>query len=127
MDVAIAPEEQLANYLLESSKIKGTSVDHRAFLPGRDGERSVFRIDGLCKELIATTGQAFVLENRPDKQIVGWAAFKAADVFGLNRLRLRADEPPPRHAVIDNWPAEPEERRKLALELARASECCLWP
>lgn len=126
MDAVIAPAEILANYVVESNKIKSTGVDHRAFLPGKDGERSLFRIDGLCTEYVAATGQAFV-GNLRDRKILGWAALRAADVSVLNPLRLRADEPPPRHAVIDNWPTELDEQRKLALELARVSQCFRWP
>lgn len=126
MQAEIDPAEELANFIVESSKIKATGVDHRAFLPGGDGERSVFRIGGLCQEYIAAYGQAFV-GNARDKKILGWATVQAAAVSGLVPLRLRADEPPPRHAVIDQWPTEPQQKRLLAMELAKAATCVRYP
>lgn len=41
-------------------------------------------------------------------------------IEAINRtgLSLKRDEPPPRHATIEEWPPEPHERMSLAQMLA---------
>lgn len=118
--------EALANYIVESNKFKRGSVDHRAYLPGRDGERSVFRTDGLANEDVAALGQTNVAAAR-NKTLLGWATIFAEIVRRAIPLTVRSDEPPPRHAVIESWPEALEERRKLAMFLASKAETTKCP
>lgn len=112
--------ELLTNYVDEDDKIKNHEITWRAFRPGRDGERSVYRNDGLSDESILDIGRAFVglQKNRP---IFGWGQVPAGFVRAQAPLRVRADEPPPRHAVIDLWPSDPEAIRGLCMALARVA------
>src|SRR5690348_13995276 len=101
MDPEVADEEQIANFILESSKLRADgTIHHRAFLPGKnDGERSVMRIGGLSQEFVAATGQAFV-GNPRDKKILGWGQLQAAAIRHAQPLEVVSDVPPPRHALI---------------------------
>jgi hypothetical protein len=78
MDPEVADAEQIANFILESSKIRSDgNIHHRAFLPGKnDGERSVMRVSGLSEEYAAATGQAFV-GNPRNKKVLGWGELPA--------------------------------------------------
>jgi hypothetical protein len=126
LDEAVDDAEPLTNFVVESNKFKkdklpggGTQdvVHYRAFMPDTDRERSVFRMDGLAQDMIALLGNAFVGLQR-GKPILGWASIAAGAVRRSIPLKVRADEPPPRHAVIDAWPADVERCRALAMELA---------
>lgn len=96
-------------------------------MPGKDdGERSLYRVDGLSLAEIAAIGQALT-RTRPTQQLQGWAVFPASEVLKLPDLRLRADEPPERHAVIDSWPAEKHEKKSFAQSLADAATTIRFP
>jgi hypothetical protein len=126
----IDDDEYLTNFVLESNKFKNEKlpgggirlvVTYKAFEPGA-GERSVFRMDGLSEDAIAELGRAFVGQPR-EKPIYGWGRLTAGVVRRVVPLQVRADEPPPRHAVIDTWPPDIEHARVLMMELAsEASE-----
>jgi len=126
MDGDVADTERLANFVLESNKLTRDGVHFKAFLPGGDGQRSLFRIDGLSDEYVAATGQAFV-GNLRDKLVLGWGTIRAASIRKVIPLLLRADKPPPRHAVIEGWPDEIERRRALAMQLASKSDAHKCP
>lgn len=128
MDPEVADDEQIANFVLESNKIRSDgNIHHRAFLPGKnDGERSVMRISGLSEEYAAANGQAFV-GNPMNKTILGWGELSAAAIRTVNPLTVVADVPPPRHALIGGWPAAPEQRMALAMALAAKSTTRRWP
>ena len=123
--------EYLTNFVLESNKFKSEKlasgggvrvvVHYKAFEPEKTGERSVFRMDGLDKDAIAELGRTFVGQPR-EKPIYGWGRIKAVAVRRAVPLQVRADEPPPRHAVIDTWPPEVEHARALMMELASEAE-----
>lgn len=127
--------EQLTNYVVESNKFKtdvlpsgGTRdvLHFRAFLPDKCGERSVFRMDGLDHNTVIEWGRVFVAQPRC-KSILGWGRIPAGAVRRQQPLQIRADEPPPRHAVIDQWPTEIEHARTLAMELASAAAATKLP
>ena len=122
----VVDDEPLANFVLEENKFKPDGVHWRAFRPGSDGERSVFRVQDLCDEYIAATGQAFV-GNLRDKQILGWARLSASAVRAGTPLLARPDVPPPRHAVIVGWPSEKERQKALAMLLASRATARRWP
>ena len=127
MDSEVADEEQIANFVLESNKFRSDgSVHPNAFRPGRDGERSVMRINGLSTEYVAATGQAFV-GNLRDKKILGWGELNVGAVRGSRALEVLSDVPPPRHALIKGWPSERDKQDALTLFLASITTPRRWP
>jgi hypothetical protein len=127
MDSEVAEQEQIANFILESNKFRPDgSVHPNAFRPSKDGERSVMRVDGLSREYVAATGQAFV-GNYRDKKILGWGQLRVGDVRSSNVLRVEADRPPPRHALILGWPPKRDKQDALTLFLASLTQPHRWP
>jgi hypothetical protein len=118
MEEEIADTESLAIFVYDSGKMKTDGVHWRALLPSRDGERSLFRVDELSEPQIAEIGRSEAAENRDGQRLQGWARLVAREVRTHPPLELKADEPPPRHAVIRNWPAELQDRNRLAMALA---------
>jgi hypothetical protein len=123
----VADDELLTNFVLESNKFRkeaiagGGSRDviyYKAFLPKlSSSEQSVFRMDGVSDDTVRELGRVFVAQPR-DKSLLGWARIAAGVVRCIAALVVRADEPPPRHALIENWPPDIEQRRAIAIELA---------
>jgi hypothetical protein len=118
--------EELTNFVIESNKFRkealptgGTKdvLHYKAFMCDKGGERSVFRMGGLAHNVIVEWGRVFVALQR-DKSLLGWGQIPAGTVRQVTSLRVRSDEPPPRHAVIDQWPIDIEQSRALALVLA---------
>src|SRR5580658_9319528 len=115
--------EYLTNFVLESNKFRNEELAghggvrvvlrHTAFMHDQTGERSVFRMDGLTQDAVAELGRVFVGQPR-EKPILGWGRLTAGVVRRIAPLQVRADEPPPRHAVIDTWPPDIEHARSLA-------------
>lgn len=131
----VSGAEQLTNFVLESNKFRreklaagGTrDVMHfKAFMPDTGGERSVFRMDGLDEASVMELGRVFVAQPR-EKPLLGWGRLSADQVHAVGSLRVRGDEPPPRHAVIDAWPVDIELCRVLAMELASAAVATKLP
>lgn len=123
-------DDPIANYVLDADKFKADAVDHRAFLPDKSGERSVFCVAGFTDAEAAAWGQTMVGDVRqPARVIKGWAQFPASLVKSqlAQPLDLRVDEPPPRHGVIVGWPTAKEDQRKLAMFLASKAEPKRWP
>jgi len=124
----VLDEEELANFILESNKFKKDGgIDWRAFRPNRkDGQRSVYRVEGLANDIIALHGRVFV-GSPNDKQILGWALITAGVVRAAVPLTVRADPPPPRHAAIESWPDAEQEQRTLAILLASKAKAVQAP
>lgn len=116
--------EELARFLYQSSLFTTTIVKPAALLPNpKDRETSVSRHGPEPREALWEIGLAAAGTRR----LYGAAVFKANDVRNA-QLEVTADEPPPRHAVIKNWPwidSDPElqkaKQRELALLIASAS------
>ena len=126
MHGTIADSECLAIFVYDSNKFKRDGVHWRAFLPSK-GERSLFRIDGLSELEVAEIGERDAATNR-QQELKGWARLIAREVTSRPPLVLKVDEPPPRHGVIANWPAESDKQRELAVELAGVQEPHVrWP
>jgi hypothetical protein len=123
VDKQVADKEDVVNFVLESNKFKGDDIDHRAFLPGPDGERSVFRVDELTNGDIATIGIVEVGTPR-GKPILGWARISAKKVREAKPLQIEGDEPPERHAIIFNWPEASAKEQRRALAMILASDSC---
>jgi hypothetical protein len=117
---AIAPTEPLTRYLIHRkgffSEVENR-VKRRAFMPHpRDNETSVFRIQDAAEPRIWAMGRTFVADPQ-GRPLYGRADILASLVTDL-RLTTRAEDAPPRHAVISGWPQEESERLSLAQELA---------
>jgi hypothetical protein len=126
MHGTIADTECLAIFVYDSNKVKRDGIHWRAFLPSQ-GERSLFRIDGLSALEVAEIGKREAATNR-QQELKGWARLIAREVTTRPPLLLKADEPPPRHAVITNWPTDTDKQRELAAELAGAQAPHVrWP
>jgi hypothetical protein len=121
------PDDLLANFVIDSDKLKSDSVHWKAFLPERrTQERSVFCVTGMAELAIAHLGQELVAAPR-GRAIKGWAEFTVAVVASTGSLTARRDEPPPNHVVIVDWPTEPEQQRLLAMQLASKAIRKEWP
>jgi hypothetical protein len=128
MHPEIADSERLTVFVFDSDDMKEDGVHWKAFMPGKhDGERSLYRIDGFDFCDVSALGQDLA-SQRANQKLRGWGAFSAIDVRNLaSGLRLRSDEPPDRHGVIDCWPAEKHEKRSLAQLLAKAATTIRFP
>lgn len=124
----VGDEEDLARFLYSSSHFNGLGPKPAAFLPSpRNVETSVFRHGAEPRAALwsfaATHGQH-------QRTLHGAAILKAREVRA-QRLRVVADEPPPRHAAIRGWPvdaADPElqKARHKELALVLASHALLY-
>jgi len=112
-------DEDLARFLVSNNQF---SVDKQvvkpgAFLPSpRDGETSVYRHGSEPRAALWSIGEEHVAGKRT---IYGAGIIKAAAVRSAE-LAVLADEPPPRHAAIRNWPwlDDPELRKAQQKEKA---------
>ena len=96
----INDDEDLARFLTYSKYFSSTSVKPAAFLPNpKDRETSVSRHGRKPLKTLWKLGA----EAAGERTLYGAAIFKAADVRSA-LLDVFADEPPPRHAVIQKWP-----------------------
>ena len=96
----VGDDEDLARFLTSSSQFNALMAKPGAFLPGKDGETSVFRHGIDPRGTLFTIGD----ENAAgERRIHAAAVVKAADVRST-QLDVIADEPPPRHAAIRGWP-----------------------
>jgi hypothetical protein len=116
-----APDEVVARYLTQSNHFTASTgrVSMRAFLPeGQPNayETSVFRVQELTETQIWNTGDEYVAIPR-GKPVYARAELAVKTITNM-RLRVISAEPPPRHAVIVNWPAAKDERMSLAQLLA---------
>ena len=115
----VGDDELLANFVVESNKFKHDGIDHRQLMPSKThGNTSAFRSDGLEQTEVADLGHNEVAAPRQKRGILGWAEFLARTIRAVTPLTLSSDEPPPRHAVIEGWPQQQEQRRALAMLLA---------
>jgi hypothetical protein len=117
MQDVVAPEEPLTRFIFSSGhfSLAEHRVKHNAFLPTRDGETSVSRIEGLPDSQVWTIGQGIAMSR--DQPLHARGDIVASDC-GKARLEVRPSEPPPRHAVIVNWRTEKSEQKLQAMQLA---------
>ncbi len=121
---AIAPDEDIARFLTQSSQFNSIMAKPAAFLPNpRDKESSVSRHGREPAERLWQLGAVAA----GARNLYGAAILKAHAVADAG-LELSADEPPDFHAVIRNWPwnetdreLERAKQRELALLLASAA------
>jgi hypothetical protein len=114
----VADEEDLARFLMSSSQFNSRMAKPSAFLPEpKTRDTSVFRHGREPLENLWAIGNQHVAQGR---NIHGAAILTARDVR-TSRLEVIADEPPPKHAAIRNWPwieNDPELRKAQQKELA---------
>jgi hypothetical protein len=116
----IADTERLAIFVLDSDDMKEDGAHWKAFLPDKlDGERSFYRIDGLDFCEIAAIGQT-VASTRATQKLRGWAVLSVSELRKLSGLKYKAAEPPERHGVIYDWPAEKQDKRSYAQSITDA-------
>lgn len=116
---SILPEELLARYIFDKNHYRQNgTVHYNAFMPNRNNETSVFRIEGLDQKNIWDIGQD-VAKLRL-KALLGRADIFAKDTSDKN-LKIKSAEPPPRHANII-WFIGKSERKEIAMELAALSK-----
>lgn len=97
----VGDDEDLARFLTSSSQFNAQMAKPSAFLPSvRDRETSVFRHGGEPRATLWALGDEHAAGNRT---VHGAAIIKARDVRAA-QLDVVAEEPPPRHAVIQGWP-----------------------
>jgi hypothetical protein len=122
----VADEEDLARFLTSSGHFNSKMVKPSAFMPEiEDRETSVFRHGNEPSQTLWAIGDEHAAQGRT---IHGAAIIKARSVREI-RLDVFQDEPPPRHAVIRNWPwTEPDPdlrkaaHKELAILLARDAQ-----
>lgn len=113
-----SPSAMLSRFILESSRMSGGRVNHRAFLPPPDLELSTFNIDELAETEIWGLGDRVRNEQRKER-LHGRADLRAQSVYDA-QLRPLRDDRPFRHVVIVGWPEKPLQKNKAQL-LAAAS------
>lgn len=126
MDAGVQPEDPLTRFIYSSSLFSRDKkrVKHNAFMPGRDGKTSVFRTKDLNEAAIWAIGEE--VAQKSVRPLHGRGDIAAADVSKAN-LTLVPSEPPPRHANIENWPAEKDAQKLKAMELADAAKLVTRP
>jgi hypothetical protein len=114
----VADEEDLARFITSSGQYNAKGAKPSVFMPEiEDRETSVFRHNGKPPDELWTVGEEHAAQGRT---IRGAAIIKARDVRTA-QLDVFADEPPPRHAAIRNWPwtePDPDMRKAKHKELA---------
>lgn len=122
----IADSERLVIFVF-GDDMKEDGAHWRAFMPGADGERSLYRSEGLDFCEVAALGKD-VARQRPDnKRLRGWAVISASDVRKLPGLQLKVSEPPDGHGIIDSWPKERMNKVSLAQSLADDAATIRFP
>lgn len=110
--------EEIARFVFHNSSLAsgGTRAHPGAYLP-RGGKTSIFRIQGLSVEQVATVGSAYLQNPPPFAHLLS----RAEVVFDVG-LHFDPDKTPERHANIVGWPDRKEEQKLLAIKIAGASE-----
>lgn len=96
----VAEDEDLARFLVQSNQYNTVLVKPAAFLPSpKDRETSISRHGAEPSDRLWEIG----LVAAGDRKLHGAAIIRAQHVTSA-QLKVVADEPPPRHAVIRDWP-----------------------
>jgi hypothetical protein len=124
-DAGIQPEDPLARFIYSKSHFSrdNNRVKYNAFMPGPDSKTSVFRTKDLNEAATWAIGEE--VAQKRTQTLRGRGDIVAADVYKA-KLTL-VPSPPPRHANIDNWPAEKDAQMLRAIELADAAKLVTKP
>jgi len=124
---SVDPAEPIARFVLSKNDYRSDgTVRHRLFLPSpKTRQTSVFRIAGLSENQIWEIGDNEVVQKRrPPLSLTGRADLLVRQVLTTG-LHIDADDIPPRHANITNWPIEQSAQRLIAMELAGMAQLYL--
>lgn len=122
---AIAPEEDLARFIVQSRHFSIDRVKPAAFLPSpNDQETSVSRHGSEPRTNLWALGRTAA----GNRSLYGAAILKARSVRD-HHLDVESDEPPPRHAIICGWPHsdDPEIRKAKCMNLAQGLAIAAGP
>jgi hypothetical protein len=113
-------DENLSRFIIQSNQIRTSdkTVKYTAFMPAPNGKTSVFRTSGLQEEDIWEIGNNVAVQRQ--RNLYGRADVTAGLVFGVG-LSIEADDIPPRHANLTDWPDESSKQMAIALELAASA------
>ena len=116
----ISPSEPLARFLYQRNHMnkKKTMIKPAAFMPNPKSTKlsiSVFRIFKLPINQIWKIGTD--VGKQSGRTLYGRGDVKAF-VVTENKLQIKPDDNPPKHANILGWPTEKHEQKLIALELA---------
>lgn len=122
----IQPGDPLARFIFSTSHFsrENERVKHNAFLPAGDGKTSVFQIKEIGEAETWVIGEEVAEKRKQPLHARG--DIVAADVSKVG-LRVVPSEPPPRHANIEDWPAEKSAQKLKAIDLADAAKLVLKP
>jgi len=111
----VADGKDLARFLPSSSQFNTKGAKPSAFLPApKSGETSVFRHGAEPAAELWQIGDKYLAKVR------GAAIVKSSDVRAVG-LSVTADEPPPRHAAIRDWPLDNDPELQKAKQKERAA------
>ena len=119
----VGDDEDLARILRSSSHFTSSTVKAAAFMPARDSTTSVIRHGADPRESLWQHARKVL-----GAEVRHGAAICRALVAREERLDVLADEPPPRHANVIGWPANPDpelekaQRKEIALQIASKSK-----
>lgn len=128
LDGNIDDDEHLVRFITQSNQFNSKIPKPSLFLPNKnDRETSVFRHDPEPVDKLWSIGKMAANE----REIHGAAIITARSVRATG-LTVEADEPPPCHAAIRNWPwndvdleLQKAQQKELALLISRDAKLLL--
>lgn len=120
----ITPGEPIVRYLFSSNHYAASKgrVKSGAFHPDAHNTTSIFRTLRLQEAAIWQLGDEHAANGRPAPQARADLTVRQVRDVGLD---VEPDDPPPRHAVIVDWPKPKDEWKLVSLELAAAATLVL--
>lgn len=115
----IEGSENISRYILTKRQYSQLNkcVKYGAYLPAQNGEASVFRTDNLNDIDIWSIGKDYVAIPRK-KKLYARGDSIAINIFNTGLMLKQDTVPHPLHANIIEWPAEKDEQKMLAIEIA---------
>jgi len=122
----VADGESLTRFLTQSGHFNLVGAKPSAFLPSpKSRNTSVFRIGN---NPIAVRGAWGQQASESDRTLRGYAVFDAGVARSLS-LDVVADDPPPAHANLENWPWHEDDpdfqkakQKEIAMGIASKAE-----
>jgi hypothetical protein len=119
--VQVDPSEDLTKFIFNRSQFSTSNdrVKYSAFMPPPNKRLSVFRIAGLAENDVWEIGET--IGERRTLPLLAHADIKVSFVAETG-LKIDADDIPPRHANIIDWPEDHSAVILKAKELARKAQ-----
>ena len=119
--VQVDPSEDLTKFIFNRSQFSPSNdrVKYSAFMPPPNRCLSVFRIAGLAENDVWEIGKT--IGERRTLPLLARADIKVSFVAETS-LKIDADDIPPRHANIIDWPEDHSAVILKAKELARKAQ-----